>query len=115
MENELLLSSYFSAVHVGRKQTPLDHLVDDIIGRHQRLSILDEEAAGGGVLMEQKDITTETLTAAIAGLLGDPARRTALGERARERILEQFCWRRAAREMTRYYEQVLASHGNRQP
>jgi UDP-N-acetylglucosamine--N-acetylmuramyl-(pentapeptide) pyrophosphoryl-undecaprenol N-acetylglucosamine transferase len=49
---------------------PLPHALDnDQLNNARRV-----EAAGGGVLMEQKDITTETLTAAIAGLLADPAR-----------------------------------------
>jgi len=74
---------------------------------------LPEVVGDAGVLVPAGD--EHALARAIEELLGDPARRTALGERARERILEQFCWRRAAREMTRYYEQVLASHGNRQP
>ncbi len=49
---------------------PLPHALDnDQLNNARRV-----EAAGGGVLMEQKDITTETLTAAVSGLLADPAR-----------------------------------------
>jgi glycosyltransferase involved in cell wall biosynthesis len=73
---------------------------------------LPEIVGDAGVLVPAGD--EHALEQAIDGLLRDPARRAALGEQARARILGQFCWRRAAREMTRYYEQVLASHGNRQ-
>lgn len=54
---------------------PLPHALDnDQLNNAKRV-----QAAGGGVLMEQKDITADTLSTAIAGLLGDPTR---LGEMA---------------------------------
>ena len=73
---------------------------------------LPEVVGDAGVLVPAGD--KNALAHAIEELLCDPERRVALGERARTRILEQFCWRHAAREMTRCYEQVLASHGNSQ-
>lgn len=71
---------------------------------------LPEVVGDAGVLVPAGD--DAALACAIAELLADPARRALLGEKARARILEAFCWRRAAREMTGYYEQVMAAHGN---
>lgn len=71
---------------------------------------LAEVVGDGGVLVPAGDVAA--LGGAIDALLRDPERRAALGRRARERILERFCWRRAARQMTQYYEQVLARDGN---
>lgn len=49
---------------------PLPHALDnDQLNNAKRVA-----AAGGALLMEQKDITAEALSAAIAELLGDPAR-----------------------------------------
>jgi glycosyltransferase involved in cell wall biosynthesis len=73
---------------------------------------LPEVVGDAGVLVPAGDATA--LAGAIAALLADAARRTELGRHARARMLELFCWRRSARQMTRYYEQVLAGDGNRQ-
>jgi len=73
---------------------------------------LPEVIGDAGALVPAGD--SGALAAAIGALLADPARRAELGRRARERILDVFCWRRAARQMTRYYERVLAGDGNRQ-
>ncbi|HQY69803.1 MAG TPA: glycosyltransferase, partial [Pseudomonadales bacterium] len=73
---------------------------------------LPEVVGDAGVLVPAGDETA--LAGAIAALLADPARRTELGQRARARMSTLFCWRRAARQMTHYYEQVLAGDGNRQ-
>lgn len=49
---------------------PLPHALDnDQLNNAKRV-----EAAGGGVLMEQKNITTDALANAISGLQGDPVR-----------------------------------------
>ncbi len=48
------------------------------------------------------------LAAAIAALLDDPQQREQLGQAARRRIEEQFCWQVAAAQMTHYYREVLA-------
>lgn len=71
---------------------------------------LPEVVGDAGVLVPAGD--EAALAEAIDDLLADPARREALGRVARERILAQFCWRRAARDMTACYERVLAAHAN---
>lgn len=49
---------------------PLPHALDnDQLNNAKRVA-----AAGGGLLLEQKDITTESLTATVAELLSDPSR-----------------------------------------
>jgi glycosyltransferase involved in cell wall biosynthesis len=73
---------------------------------------LPEVVGDAGVLVPAGNVAA--LAEAIAVLLADPARRGELGQRARARMLDRFCWRRSARQMTRYYEQVLAADGNRQ-
>jgi glycosyltransferase involved in cell wall biosynthesis len=45
---------------------------------------------------------------AIAGLLEDSGRRDALAHAGRERMLHEFNWALAARDMTRYYEKAIA-------
>jgi glycosyltransferase involved in cell wall biosynthesis len=52
------------------------------------------------------------LAAALADLLDDPERRAELGERGRRRMLQEFCWRRAAQDMTRYYYRILDMHAD---
>lgn len=47
------------------------------------------------------------LTEAISDLLQNPEKRDRLGEAGRKRILESFSWEVTAREMTRYYMEVL--------
>jgi glycosyltransferase involved in cell wall biosynthesis len=46
------------------------------------------EATGGGVLYDPKE--AGGLTRALAGLLADPARRTALGTRGRESVVRSY-------------------------
>ena len=53
------------------------------------------------------------LARAIAGLLDDPATRARLGAAARERILQKFTWRRAARETVEIYRQAITDADNR--
>ena len=71
---------------------------------------LPEVVGDAGVQVPAGDAVA--LERAIDALLADPARRDALGKVARERILRHFCWRRVARELTAYYEQVLGRNGN---
>ncbi len=54
-------------------------------------AIVDDET---GVLVEPNDV--EALAAAINELLGDPDRRLAMGEAARERVRAEFTWTRVA-------------------
>ncbi len=67
---------------------------------------LPEVVGDAGVLVPVRDV--DALAAAIDGLLRDPERREQLGRAGRQRILEQFCWQVCARQMSAYYEQVLA-------
>jgi glycosyltransferase involved in cell wall biosynthesis len=71
---------------------------------------LPEVVGDAGVLVPAGDHVA--LEHAIDALLCDPARREALGKAAREHIVQNFCWRRVARELTAYYEQVLGRDGN---
>ncbi|MEQ8516797.1 MAG: glycosyltransferase family 1 protein, partial [Chromatocurvus sp.] len=48
------------------------------------------------------------LAQAVDTLLRDPARRTALGDAARRRIVDTFSWDICARDMVAYYRQVLS-------
>lgn len=73
---------------------------------------LPEVVGDAGLLVPAGD--DEALAGAIRRLLDDAALREELGRRGRERILRYFCWRRAAREMTYYYNRVLAGHADRQ-
>ncbi|MCB1844592.1 MAG: glycosyltransferase family 4 protein [Halioglobus sp.] len=66
---------------------------------------LPEVVGDAGVLFPARDV--DAMVAAIDSLLRDPERRTELGERAKRRIEERFCWRVCARQMTAYYLQVL--------
>jgi len=67
---------------------------------------LPEVVGDAGVQVPAAD--PQALAEAIAALLDDPGRREQLGDAARRRIEEQFCWQVAAEQMTRYYRQVLA-------
>lgn len=67
---------------------------------------LPEVVGDAGVIVPAKNV--DALVRAIAALLRDPVRRDELGARGKQRIEENFCWRVCARQMTAYYEQVLA-------
>jgi glycosyltransferase involved in cell wall biosynthesis len=58
-----------------------------------------------GVIVPARDVTA--LADAIDSLLRDSRRRTELGSRGRDRILEQFSWDVCAGQMVDYYRQVL--------
>ena len=68
---------------------------------------LPEVVGDAGVIVPARSV--DGLGDAIHGLLQDPRRRDELGKMGRQRILDHFCWRVCAREMTSYYRQVLAS------
>ena len=68
---------------------------------------LPEVVGDAGVTVPARDAAA--LADALDSLLKDPARRQALGEKGRQRILEQFCWDVCAGQMVAYYRQVLAN------
>ena len=68
---------------------------------------LPEVVGDAGVIVPARSV--DGLADAIHGMLQDPRRRDELGKMGRQRILDHFCWRVCAREMTSYYRQVLAS------
>ncbi|MFV0477973.1 MAG: glycosyltransferase family 4 protein [Parahaliea sp.] len=68
---------------------------------------LPEVIADAGVLVPAGN--TRALAEAIAALLDDPQRRQILGQAARARILDKFCWQVCARQMGSYYQHVLES------
>lgn len=71
---------------------------------------LPEVLGDAGVLVPRGD--AGAIAGALVELLEDPAKRNALGTAARQRIVDKFCWRLAAQQMTDYYRQVLQQHAN---
>ena len=68
---------------------------------------LPEVVGDAGVIVPAKNV--DAMASAIDELLRDPARRIALGQAGRQRILEKFCWQVCAREMSEYYREVLGN------
>jgi glycosyltransferase involved in cell wall biosynthesis len=66
---------------------------------------LPEVVGDAGRIVPAKD--PDALARAIAELLTDPTARSVLGQRGRERILEQFSWSRAARQLAELYREVI--------
>jgi glycosyltransferase involved in cell wall biosynthesis len=66
---------------------------------------------GGGLTVPRDD--PEALAAGVLELLEDPARRHALGQRARERVDACFSWRRVAEATVAVYRDVLAERRGR--
>ncbi|WP_439134000.1 glycosyltransferase family 4 protein [Pseudomaricurvus sp.] len=52
---------------------------------------------------------SRALADALESVLSDEVLRKSLQVKGRQRILEQFCWKVAAREFTHYYHQILGS------
>ncbi|WP_341539184.1 glycosyltransferase family 4 protein [Chromatocurvus halotolerans] len=67
---------------------------------------LPEIVGDAGLLVPAAD--AGALAQAINALLRDPARRRALGDAARRRIVETFSWDVCARDMVAYYRRVLS-------
>ena len=67
---------------------------------------LPEVVGDAGVIVPVKNV--DALVEAIDALLQDPKARAELGARGKQRIEENFCWQVCARQMTEYYNQVLA-------
>jgi len=68
---------------------------------------LPEVVGDAGVQVPVED--SDAIAAAVASLLLNPQQRAQLADAGRARILEHFCWRRAASQMTDYYRKTLAS------
>ncbi len=66
---------------------------------------LPEVVGDAGLLVPTGD--SDALAEAIFQLLNDPARRAALGARARARVLERFDWSRCGQETVAHYRRVL--------
>ncbi|QLG50908.1 glycosyltransferase family 4 protein [Natrinema halophilum] len=66
---------------------------------------LPEVVGDAGVLVEPGD--SGALATAIRDLLADDERRRRLGERGRQRIIDEFDWERAARETVRTYQTAI--------
>ena len=66
---------------------------------------LPEVVGDAGMQVPVRD--SAALVTAISSLLEDPLRRERMGQLGRERIESMFCWRLTAREMVRYYREVL--------
>jgi glycosyltransferase involved in cell wall biosynthesis len=71
---------------------------------------LPEVAGEGGVVVPAGD--AEALATAIKALLDDPGARAALGERARERGVNEFSWDVCAARLVRYYRGAMAGHSS---
>lgn len=67
---------------------------------------LPEVVGDAGLLVPVRD--SAAIAAAIAHLLDHPAEREHLAQAGRARMLHEFNWALAARDMTRYYEKVIA-------
>ncbi|HLT45655.1 MAG TPA: glycogen synthase [Rubricoccaceae bacterium] len=67
------------------------------------------EAEGGGS-PEPRDAEafSRALAGAVNALMADPARRRAMGEAARERVLAHFSWQRIAEQTLAFYRDLLA-------
>lgn len=71
---------------------------------------LPEVVGDAGLLVPPKD--PGALASAIAKLLDNPELRAELGEKARARIVTQFNWPRAARQVTQIYHRAIANAHN---
>jgi MMP alpha-(1->4)-mannosyltransferase len=67
---------------------------------------LPEVVGEAGKVVKAGD--AKQLAGAIRELLENPELRKQMGQQGRERILQTFCWKVAARQFTDYYNQVLA-------
>ena len=66
---------------------------------------LPEVVGDAGIVVPKGD--RKALAAAIADLLEHPDKRAQLGKAGRQRILQSFCWNKAAQQFTRYYRNML--------
>ncbi|HJT64105.1 MAG TPA: glycogen synthase [Candidatus Limnocylindria bacterium] len=75
---------------------------------HDRTGILVDVPEGTMGPEDVKRVAAD-LAAAINALVGDPARRAAMGEAGRQRAVEQFSWAEVARRTLAVYDAVVAS------
>jgi MMP alpha-(1->4)-mannosyltransferase len=66
---------------------------------------LPEIVGDAGIIVPTAD--SSALAKAIGDLLENPGKRNSLGTKGRQRILDKFSWDVAAKQMTRYYRDVL--------
>jgi len=66
---------------------------------------LPEVVGDAGIIVPKAD--RKALAVAIKDLLDHPEKRAQLGKAGRQRILESFCWNKAAQQFTRYYQRML--------
>lgn len=76
-------------------------------------SSFPEAAMAGACLPVER--TVSAWTTALRDLVVDPARRAAMGQRARDLVRTQYSWPRIAAQMDEVYERVLARHGEGHP
>jgi len=55
----------------------------------------------------------KALKDAIKSLLNSPEKRTDFGNRGRNRVLEKFTWKRAAKELVEVYREAIENANNR--
>lgn len=72
---------------------------------------LPEVVGDAGILVDVKD--GHAIARAVSTLFDNKQERERLAVAGRRRIEQRFCWRRAARQMTDYYQQVIAAPINR--
>jgi glycosyltransferase involved in cell wall biosynthesis len=66
-----------------------------------------KEILGGlGVYAPRGDV--DALAGAIAGLLEEPEKSRALGQRLRQRVIEHFSWQSTARQLVKAYDIAMA-------
>jgi glycosyltransferase involved in cell wall biosynthesis len=66
---------------------------------------LPEVVGDAGIIVPKAD--RKALAVAIKDLLDHPEKRHQLGRAGRQRILDSFCWNKAAQQFTRYYHPML--------
>lgn len=70
----------------------------EVVGEHMKT----------GYLVQPRD--PEALAEAIDHLIENPGLRIKMGKAARKRVLQEFSWPNAAREMVRVYEEVISAY-----
>jgi glycosyltransferase involved in cell wall biosynthesis len=89
----------------------LDAMARGVVPVVTRAGALPETVGDAGVVVD--DI--ESLTAALQELLAEPERIRALGERARQRVLEEYVDAAVAQRTLAYWGQILARHKSHAP